>query len=176
MRAGKIEIVSLIVLLSIICIGPSCREISSSDGNDSKYSEFDSIKLKPGMFSAGEKVIMIENIGDIDKPILTIILSSKNLEIRGKYDLDVQYFVISEDEFDGVYQMFVREGWFEKYQDEAYEFGSFQYIYVDDQIKRIFYTNRTESRIVLKRIKSSLAQNINVGKALEENLYRIREY
>ena len=174
MKIMIIGALSLVLLLSIAILSNSCRKSSPHDKSSQNNIKDGSIRVNPTSLSVGEKVVLIEHIGEIDKPIPTIILSSNGLAEYKQKNWEVRYGMLTDTELNQICQIFEQGGWFTKTHIETYEFGAFRFTTVDSKIKRSFVASRPKSIIVLEEIKKSLRNNMIVYNMLEETLNRIR--
>lgn len=115
--------------------------------------------------------IIIEHIGESDKPIITIVFSSK----CDKADIDFPYYCaeLSNNEKHSLIEMLIKK--LESKESDKYtEYGSFQFKMINGENQRSFKTNRDESINLFNEIIQILKDNNTAKKLIENNLIRIK--
>lgn len=167
--------IAIIVFLIIFSI--SCRKTRSFSDESTINMESISKKIEPKSVPLGKKLIIIEYIGIIDKPIQPIILGFKDLPSHFSIDwTKVGYAELSDSEIDRIYNMFVQEGFFKGNVETIHEFGAFRFTTVGSYGKKSFCTGRMDSIRLLENIKQLLSKNINASNLLKVTLTRIQGF
>ncbi len=115
--------------------------------------------------------IIIEHIGESDKPIITVVLSSN----CDKVDINSPFYCaeLSKDEKFSLIEMFSKKSENEGSGNYT-EYGSFQFKIVNGENQRIFKANREKSINIFNEMIQILTNNNTASKLIENNFVRIK--
>ena len=120
--------------------------------------------------------VLITHIGEIDKPIATVILrviGTPPVTPPEAFPPIVEV-AVSEPEMLGLLRLFKEGAWFTTSYDASFEFGSFAFQVADGQTEHTFRANREGSIRLFEEMRDRLGESPDARTALETNVGRIR--
>lgn len=115
--------------------------------------------------------IIIEHIGESDKPIIAVVLSSK----CDKADIGFPSYCaeVSKDEKLSLIELLMQKSE-NKDSDNYMEYGSFQFKIADEKNQKLFKTNREKSISIFNEMLQILKNNDSASRLIDNNLLRIK--